>query len=225
MDRRKKIAIILLILIILIVVYLIFNIYKDATGKNKNKDLIVEELTELNSKYSEAKAWLKIDNTSINMPVFQATNNDRYLRNNRDNEETTWGEVFLDYRCDLDHMYDKSNIIVYGHNTEEDTYFSSLLKYENQDFYKNNKIIKFSTLEKTYEFEIFAVLKTDTNYFYIDTNFDTVEEYDSFINELKQKSIYDTNVEMESNETILTLSTCDYTIENGRFVVVAKLKK
>ncbi len=224
MKNRKNFLIICIILIIAIIIYLAFSIYKDINHKEK-VDKMVTEINELSDEYEDAKLWVKIDGTSIDMPVFQAKDNDRYLRNDRDNIETNWGEVFLDFRNDLNHMYEKTNIIIYGHNTEENSYFSSLLKYEEKNFFENNKIIKLATKDRIYEFEVFSVLKTDDSYFYIDTEFSSVEEYDLFTKDLKEKSIYDTGVELSSNDTILTLSTCDYTKENGRFVVIGKLKK
>lgn len=225
MDKRKKIALLIILIVVIIVIYLIYNIYSDLNNNKSKVNSMVKNISELNNEYAEAKAWLKIDGTSIDLPVFQSEDNDRYLRHDRDNKETTWGELFLDYRCNLKYLYDKTNIIIYGHNTEQDTYFSSLFKYESKEFYKNNKIMKLATKDRVYDFEIFAVLKTDTSYFYIDTEFVDVEEYDNFVNDLKEKSIYDTNIKLSTNETILMLSTCDYTVENGRFVVVGRLRK
>ena len=224
MKNRKTIIYICIVIMILIIAYLSYSIYKDIYGGN-SKDVTVSDVVDLQKDYREAKAWIKIEGTSVNAPIFQGMNNDKYLRNNRNGELTEWGELFLDYRNDLNQMEDKANIIVYGHNTEQDSYFSSLLKYEEKSFFDKNKIIKFSTSEKTYEFEIFSVLKTNIDYYYIDTNFESLQEYNLFVEDLKGKSIYDTGVIVESNDTILTLSTCDYTTENGRFVVIGRLKK
>ena len=37
--------------------------------------------------------------------------------------------------------------------------------------------------------------------------------------------MYNTDIDVNSNDTILTLSTCDYSVDDGRFVVQAKLVK
>ena len=82
-----------------------------------------------------------------------------------------------------------------------------------------------STINGNYKWKIFTVYKTTPDFFYIDVNFDTVTEYATFLNSLKEKSMYNTNVDVDSNDTILTLSTCDYSVDDGRFVIQAKLIK
>ena len=194
---------------------------KEATKLGRN---LLEEAKTNSVKYPDVKGWVRIPGTVIDTPVFQGTDNERYYRNNRDNEVTKWGEVYLDYRCDLENM-DKKNIIIYGHNTESNNNFSPLLNYKSKDFYKNHKIVEFSTLTGNYRFEIFSVYTTDTNFFYIDTNFKDAAEYKAFLKSVNSKSLYSTGVTVKDDDTILTLSTCDYTIKDGRYVVQARLIK
>ena len=82
-----------------------------------------------------------------------------------------------------------------------------------------------STINGNYKWQIFSVYKTTPDFFYIDVNFDTVTEYSTFLDSLKEKSMYNTDIDVNSNDTILTLSTCDYSVDDGRFVVQAKLVK
>ena len=82
-----------------------------------------------------------------------------------------------------------------------------------------------STINGNYKWQIFSVYKTTPDFFYIDVNFDTVTEYSTFLDSLKGKSMYNTDIDVNSNDTILTLSTCDYSVDDGRFVVQAKLVK
>ncbi len=195
------------------------------TSIEEGRDLI-KELQELSNSYKDAKAWLKIPGTSIDSAIYQSDNNDRYLRNDKDNNQTRWGENFLDYRCDLSKIEESmQNIIIYGHNTEVDTRFTPLLNYTDIDFYNKHQYIEFATSTKNYKFQIFSVYKTTTDFYYIDTSFKDIESYGSFVNSLKEKSQIETNVNVSKDDTILTLSTCDYEINNGRFVVQAKLIK
>ena len=184
-----------------------------------------EEIKAINEKYSDAIAWIKVPGTTIDTVVFQADNNDRYLRNDRDNVATLWGETFMDYRCNIDNMTDKSHFIIYGHNTETDDHFTPLMNYKNKEFFNEHQIVEMSTLKGNYKWQIFTVYVTDTEFFYIDTNFADANEYKEFLNSVKSKSMYNTNQEISENDTILTLSTCDYTRANGRFVVQCKLIK
>lgn len=201
------------------------NAKKVTDSRQENRNL-QEEIKKVNETYKEAKAWLKVPGTSIDSAIYQSTDNDRYLRNDKDNVQTRWGENFVDYRCNLDNITNPmQNYIIYGHNTEIDTRFTPLLEYKDKTFFDDHQIIELATLNGYYRFQVFAAYQTTTDFYYIDTNFKDAKDFESFVNSLKEKSAYDNNVEVTSEDTILTLSTCDYSIENGRFVVHAKLLK
>ena len=201
------------------------NAKKVTDSRQENRNL-QEEIKKVNATYKEAKAWLKVPGTSIDSAIYQSTDNDRYLRNDKDNVQTRWGENFIDYRCNLDNITNPmQNYIIYGHNTEIDTRFTPLLEYKDKTFFDDHQIIELATLNGYYRFQVFAAYQTTTDFYYIDTNFKDAKDFESFVNSLKEKSAYDNNVEVTSEDTILTLSTCDYSIENGRFVVHAKLLK
>ncbi|MEG1990157.1 MAG: class B sortase [Clostridia bacterium] len=246
-DKRVKVIItiaVILIVIVLIVfgaIYLKSKVTKNNISTDQNQmvgDLekevigsdaqginLQEEIIALNLQYSDAKAWLMIPGTSVDIPIFQAKDNERYLRNDRENIKTKWGETFMDYRCNIDNMDNMSHFIIYGHNTEVDSHFTPLMNYKNEKFLNEHKIIEMSTVKGNYKWEIFSVYQTDTNFFYIDTVFADANDYDNFLKTVKQKSIFDTKLEVGSSDTILTLSTCEYSKVNGRFVVQAKLIK
>lgn len=253
-NNNKKIIIFILVIVIIAIIGLAVYLLNNSLNKKSNSGTVAAgdevgydiaignldaevvdsaaqgrnlstELKAVSSNYSDAKIWLKVPGTSIDMPVFQSTGNTRYYRNDRDNKETKWGETFLDYRCDVNSIGIPGNIIIYGHNTESDTLFTPLLNYKRQEFYATHQYIEVATNNESYKFQIFSVYVTDTSFFYIDTNFNNTNEYNSFIKSIKNKSRYDTTVTVDSSDTILTLSTCDYSIPDGRFVVHAKLVK
>ena len=217
----------------LITFYFTINSGNEAQEQNNENEQtqgairnLQEETIALNKQYNDVVGWLRISGTSIDTAIYQADNNDRYLRNDKDNKETRWGENFLDYRCDINKINEPmQHYIIYGHNTEVDTRFTPLFNYKDEEFFKNHQNIEFSTLNGNCKFQIFATYSTNTDFFYIDTNFKDINEYESFLNSLKAKSEYNTNVEVTKDDVILTLSTCDYSIENGRYVVQAKLIK
>ena len=195
----------------------------DSQGQGIN---LQEEALSLNLQYKDCIGWLMVPGTSIDIPIFQSQDNNRYLRNNRDNVYTGWGETFLDYRCNINNIAEKyAHYIIYGHNTEEDTCFTPLMNYKNEEFLKNHKYIEFSTLNGNYKWEIFTVFITDANDFYIDVVFENDNEYSDFLKNRKNMSMFNTGVSIDKEDTILTLSTCDYTRTEGRFVVMAKLVK
>ncbi|MBO5477113.1 MAG: class B sortase [Clostridia bacterium] len=196
-----------------------------TTSEDENRKLS-EELKAINVTYKDAVAWLKVPGTSIDYPIFQGTDNTRYYREDRDGVTKNWGENYLDYRCDVGSL-DKAmtNIIIYGHNTETDNRFTPLLNYKRQEFYDEHKYIELATLEGTYTYEIFTAYTTNTDFYYIDTVFNSTADYENFLNSISKKSRYGTGVEVTAEDTILTLSTCDYSIKDGRFVVQARLVK
>lgn len=241
-DRRRKIFIIVAIVLgVILITSACIGYFSSRSKGNENTTIgdinqevieaaqegrnLQEEIKAINEKYSDAIAWIKVPGTSIDTVVFQAKDNDRYLRNDRDNKMTKWGETFLDYRCDINNMTDKSHFIIYGHNTETDDHFTPLQNYKNKEFFDTHQIVEMSTLKGNYKWQIFTVYVTDTDFFYIDTNFEDVKEYKDFLNSVKEKSMYETNQSISESDTILTLSTCDYTRKNGRMVVQCKLIK
>lgn len=195
-----------------------------TTDDNESDRNLQNEIIALNATYQDAIAWLKVPGTNIDTAIFQAKDNNRYLRNDRDGNKTAWGETFLDY----DSKYDLSgytNLVIYGHNTTTDDHFTPILNYAKKEFYDANNVIEFSTLNGNYKWQIFSVFKTtgdNYNDFYIDTNFANDNEFTTFVNYFKSKSMYDTGVSVSKDDDILTLSTCEYSQNNGRFVVMAK---
>lgn len=243
MEKNNKNKIIVIIIVSIIVISLIglgISVYINSKNKSKENSNTTEsqeeydieanrnlqnEVIALNATYTDAVAWLKVPDTSIDAPVFKGLTNDDYINKDRDTQEKKYGELFMDYRCNLNNMENMSHFIIYGHNPEDTTYFSDLFKYQDQEFFKTHKTIYMSTINGNYKWQIFSVYKTTTDFFYIDVNFDTVTEYSTFLDSLREKSMYDTDTDIDSNDTILTLSTCDYSVENGRFVIQAKLVK
>lgn len=196
-----------------------------TTDDKEGERNLQNELIALNATYPDAIAWLVIPNTNIDTPIFQAKDNNRYLRTDRDGNSAFWGETFLDYDSKID-LSGYTNLVVYGHNTTTDDHFTPLEKYLDKSFYEANKEFYMSTLAGNYKWVIFSVFKTTSdnyNDFYIDTNFENDQEFTDFINYFKSKSIYDTNVGVSKDDDILTLSTCEYSQNNGRLVIMAKL--
>lgn len=187
---------------------------------NKKYSKAYKELLKINE---ETIGWLIINNTNINYPVVQTTNNDYYLDHAYDKTENIAGWIYVDYRNNLDLM-DK-NTIIYGHSgLKSNVMFSSLNNVLNENWYtnENNLRIYFSIKGKQYIFNIFSIYVVDVTSDYLDINFNTAEDYINFIKMIKGRSINDFNVEVTANDKILTLSTC-YKDSSRRLVVHAKM--
>ena len=123
-----------------------------------------------------------------------------------------------------------SNLLIYGHNNKNGNMFQELLKYEDESYYKEHPIIQFTTVDEDSTYEIIAVFKSRVYYkneqnvfrYYFFINAENEEEYNYYVEESKKASLYDTGKTAEYGDQLLTLSTCEYSQEDGRFVIVAR---
>ena len=182
----------------------IFNIDFNAL-KNINPDTI---------------AYIKVNNTNINYIVVKGNNNSYYLNHNFEKKWNVAGWVFSDYRNKFDES-DK-NLIIYGHNTKDGSMFDTLINVLNKEWYENkeNHIITLVTENNTYKYQVFSTYPIIPEDYYITTNFNGIN-FSKFINTLKDRSIYNYNVDIDESDKILTLSSC---IGDGKKRVVLHAK-
>ena len=164
-----------------------------------------------------------MEGTSINYPILQSTDNDYYLNRNYLREESRAGSIFMDYRNNIDSL--SRNTIIYGHRMKDGSMFAQLKKYLDAEFSRSHAPILLDTLYEGMELEVFAAYRTTTDFYYIETDFSSDEEYLEFIRTIQEKSVINSDVDMNSDDLIVTLSTCDYGFdrEEGRLVVHAKV--
>ena len=186
--------------------------------------LIQVDFNELIKKNSDTVAWIQVNNTNINYPVVKTTNNDYYLNKSYDKQYNEAGWVFMDYR-NTGNLNDK-NTIIYAHSRLDKTMFGSLSKVLKSNWYKNkdNHIIKISTPNENGLYQIFSVYKIKAEDYYITTNFNTNNDYLNFLNTIKNRSIYNFNITLNENDSIITLSTC-YSDTERTVVHAKKIKK
>lgn len=188
-----------------------------------------ERFAELIAINSDLAGWLSIEGTAIDYPVMQCADDEYYLRHDFYRNESKHGCLYAKASADLDTP--GANVIIYGHNMKDGSMFGELDRYKSQSFYQSHAQIIFETLKETRSYEVMAAFRRDLAndddgfLYYQFYQADTEEEFLDFYENVKRLSIYDTNVTAQWGDTFLTLSTCDYDTENGRFVVVAKRKK
>jgi len=174
----------------------------------------------------DIRGWVKIPNTNIDYPVVQYTDNAYYLKKDFYNKDNKYGVPFLDSQNALNP--NSQNLIIYGHNMNDDQMFHELIKYKDVNFYKTSPIISFDTIYGSFSWKIFAVFITNTDakgndtFQYRYTGFGSSEQFMSFIADVKKRSIVSTAVDVQIDDKLLTLSTCAYDIDNERFVVMAR---
>lgn len=190
---------------------------------------VLDKYKTLYEKNKNLIGWLKIADTNIDYPVMQSLNGkgDYYLNHDFDGNEDRNGTLFMDNACDA--MLPSDNLIIYGHNMKSGKMFGELTKYKSKDFYLAHSKIAFDTIYKRGTYEVMYVFNTHIYsegeitfkyYQFIEPN--SEEEFDSAMRSMASMSMYDTGVEAKWGDDLITLSTCDYDENDGRFVVVAK---
>lgn len=188
---------------------------------------ILDEYKALYNKNKKLIGWIKIDDTVIDYPVMQTVNNEYYLNHNFNQEEDKNGCIFMDCKCDVVKGCD--NIILYGHHMQSGKMFGTLNKYSQEAYFKEHPRIQFDTIYEKGEYEVMYVFRSKvyseedvTFKYYQFINAGSEKEFNSYMNEMAVLSLYDTGVTAVYGDRLLTLSTCDYQENQGRFVVVAK---
>ena len=188
---------------------------------------VLEEYQTLYSKNRKLIGWLKIDDTIIDYPVMQTANNEYYLDHNFNQEYDKNGSLFLDKDCDV--VRRNTNLIIYGHHMKSGKMFGNLNSYSNEEYGKKHSLIQFDTIYEKGTYEVMYVFRSriyneDEVVFKYYQFFDAASEtvFNSNMQEMAALSLYDTGVTASYGDELLTLSTCDSSETDGRFVVVAK---
>ncbi len=184
-----------------------------------------KELYELNN---DLAGWINIEGTAVDLPVMQTVFDEEfYLHRNFDKEEDRAGLPFIDYRCDTNDR--STNIIIYGHNMKNGDMFHDLLLYESRKFFDEHRYIRFDTVYEEAIYEIVAVFRSKVMYmtddsfkFYNFIEADDEDDLTEYLERIKSMSLYDIEPSEGLTDELVTLSTCEYSEEDGRFVVVAR---
>ncbi len=227
----------------------------DPTQPTKEEQLkelqktMLENTLAMQQKNKDTIGWIYIDGTTVNDVVVKVNYNDDnkyYLRRNANGENDNDGCYYADWRCKTGNRNSISkNTVVYGHNLGRSANglipdyqnhangpkFAQLLKYQNEEFAKTHPYIYYSTIEEDMVWQVFAVFYTDIKFDYIEPN-PADATFNSLLKKAQDLSFYNYDVEVSSNDKILTLSTCTYRLADDtklhypndyRYVVMAKL--
>lgn len=198
---------------------------------NKTGEIVLPEILDkyknIYNKNKKLIGWLQIADTIIDYPVMQTTNNEYYLDHNANQEYDKNGSIFMDSQCSL---YPRSdNLIIYGHHMKSGRMFGDLQKYAEESYYEKHQEIIFDTIYEEGTYEIMYVFRSRVYnedeivfkyYQFFEAN--SAEEFNSNMREMADMSLYNTGVTASYGDQLLTLSTCDNSQTEGRFVVVAK---
>ncbi len=193
----------------------------------KDKPPVLKKYETLYQKNRKIVGWLTIENCGIDYPVMQTVDNDYYLTHNYNQDYDKNGSLFMDKDCDP--AFPNDNMIIYGHHMKSGKMFGNLNYYAMESFWEENKEFSFDTIYETGKYAVMYVFRSKIYseeeivfkyYQFIDAT--SADEFYSNMDEMAAMSLYDTGVSANYGDKLLTLSTCDSSEADGRFVVVAK---
>jgi sortase B len=189
-------------------------------------DTILLEYQAMYNLNNDMVGWIEIPGTTINYPVVHTPDSPNfYLRRNFYKEKATCGTIYVREACDVNLPSD--NITVYGHNMRNGTMFADLHKYKDPSYWADHRYVYFDTLTEYHTYEIFSVFVTTADLtkgftYHIYDTFPMEADFNKYVSTCKNMDLYETGVKPVYGEKLLTLSTCDKTVEDGRLVVVAR---
>lgn len=188
-------------------------------------DMLSANFDVLKKKNSDTIGFIKVNGTNINYPVVQSDDNKYYLNHAFDKSKNSAGWVFADYRNNMKNF--DQNTIIYAHSRLNSTMFGSLKNILDSKWYddKDNYIVKFSTPYENTLWRVFSVYSIKTESYYLTTSFSSTSSYETFLQELKNRSKKDFEVSLSASDKIITLSTCKDVAGTERVVMHAKLIK
>lgn len=181
-----------------------------------------KDIYELNN---HTVGWIKMEGTQIDYPVMQTPDDPNYyLYRSFDDGASTRGSLYAWSEADINAPSD--NITIFGHNMADGSMFAALNAYTDKAAWEENSLIFFDTLYEYHTYKIFAVFKTSANigegfsyHQFVDAQDE--EEFNEFISTCKSLAFYDTGITPVYGDKVICLSTCEYTLNNGRLVVAA----
>ncbi len=189
---------------------------------------VLKKYSEIYKSNNEFIGWLKIPDTNVDYPVMYTPEDEQfYLRKNFSKEYSTAGTLFV--AAGSDPAAPSDNIIIYGHNMKAGTMFHSLLEYEDEAYYKAHQTIYFDTIFEKHEYEVIAAFRTvisndeDSFKYYEFFDAQNEQEFNDFVKKAKELTTYNIPATAQYGDKLLTLSTCAYHANSGRYVVIAKM--
>ncbi len=184
---------------------------------------IVVDFEALRNTSSDYVAYIYCPDTKINYPVAYTDNNFYYIDHIPPDTVNANGTIFIDCRNASD--FSDQNTCIYGHNMNDGSMFATLRDYREEGFYAEHPVMYISTPEFNYRIDLIAGFVTEPTSFAYAGKFESEEQFEAHVELCRDLSTFQSDVEVGPEDHIVTLSTCTYEIDDGRYVVVGKLTK
>lgn len=255
-DIIRLVALAICVTVFLGCIYYIVDVYAQA-DKNKALNQTLQDIIALNKDVTEVPEHMRdyypafyqakfaelyeqnpdivgtlyIEGTMVNYPVVQSSDNLYYERRDFLRQDNSHGVPFLDFRVGVHYNSVSRNSIIYGHNMTDGQMFGELINYKTMDFYREHPIIEYDTVYHDGDYKIFGVViakKDDPDFDYHNfVEFYDEDDFMEYVEDIRERSLINTKVDVVQGDELLTLSTCDYVFGSqsdpiARFVVFAR---
>lgn len=193
----------------------------DPATESAPQHIISVDFAPLKEINTEIVAWLFAEGTPIDYPVLHTDNNSYYLNHLYTGEANKSGSLFLDYRNTG--LFTERNTVIYGHYMNNDTMFGSLKLYKEQDFYDEHPAMLLYTPDGDYLIELICGTVEDGNYEFVQFEFADEAAFAAYIDAFRSRSTFQSNVELQPGDRIISLCTCSYEWNNARYMIIGKL--
>ena len=165
--------------------------------------------------------WILIENTNINYPIVQGTDNEYYVDHLVSGQKNAAGSIFMDFRNEPD--FTDKNTVIYGHNMKNKSMFAHINEYRSQEAYEKRSMGKIMTPDGNFRFRIIAgyVASLDDDAWQMD--FENEAAYQKWLEAAVEKSFFDSGYEPDPEHRIITLSTCAYDFDDARYILVCRI--
>lgn len=210
------------------------NKYAEAWKKQYAQSSGTVFPTGMNSKFAylyyvnqDLVGWLKINNTNLDVQIVQSSDNEYYSTRDFYKNSNNSGCPYLHYKNSIQELDD--NTVIFGPYMPNNLLFATLDQYKTVEGYKNAPLIEYSTLYNTYTFKVFAAFiatdnpASDGGFYFATTDFISDAKFSEFINEVKIRSIFNTDISVQTDDKLITLVTDSNEFEGAKLVVMGRM--
>lgn len=188
---------------------------------------VLPEYQALAAANPETIGWLRIDGTDIDHVVMYAPDTpEKYLHTDFYGGSSQRGTLYVAEACDV---RTSDNVIIYGHHMKDGTMFGELVDYQDEAFWRAHRYLEFDTIWQKQRYEVVAAVYTrilgadEAGFRYYDfTGSGDAAQLQAYADFIERNQCYDTGVDIQPGDRLLTLSTCAYQTKDGRFLVIAR---
>lgn len=247
LNNTVRIIILIIAIIVLICssVYIGYYLYSQYAAENEYNDLTNTvsvtntdnyvdnpiDFKSLKQQNDDIYAWIKIDDTDVDYPVVQSKTDDNfYLKHSAVDKKWLDSGAIYTQKCNTTDFSDPVTVI-YGHNGYKKTMFTTLHKFEKEDFFNSHEYFNIYTPDRKLTYQIISAFKYDDRHIMNSFDFsddEKLKEFQNIVTNPKSalKNVRtDLDVNIDNNSNIVVLSTCITNQKSNRFLVCGVLVK